>query len=247
LSLEIYLCFAGKQTNIPKLSARERREHQEKYKKYIIHDFSCRTSFIPPRVHPILVTDWMRFLFKHTKRMVLTSIERGGYDNSDVTPAECLHDLHHLNEGGTFNIIAELDRILYHASEIHEMGHGCDYENMINQNLEDIINFSSNINVDVLCDEEKIISLPTTKRIEDNNKIHIVNVEHNFCSCQNKVYHDTCEHLAGIDANVIKIGGSNREIYYLNVDKKTCTCLGFKHRGDCKHVRQRHDYVRPKQ
>lgn len=92
-----------------------------------------------------------------------------------------------------------------------------------------------------------IIGLPTTKRVNDGSKIHIFNVEHSFCSCQNKANYNTCEHLTGIDPDAIKIGGSKGEIYYLNVDNKTCTCLGFKNRGDCKHVRHRHDYVRSKQ
>ncbi len=221
------MIFSGKQHNIPKISAKEKRLHQEKYKKYLIHDFACPTWFIPRRVHPILVTNWMRFLFKQAKRMVLTSIEEGGHDNSDVSAAECLHDLYHLHEYKG-DILSELDRILYHASEIHEIGHGCDYDEMINQNLDDIIDFSKNIRVDILCDEEKIISLPTTKRIEDGNRLHIVNVEHGFCSCKER----TCQHIT----RAIEIGGSKGEVYYLNIDNKTCTCPGFTYTGNCKHV-----------
>ena len=197
-------CFyaTGKQKERPKISAKTKREDRENYKKYIIHDFSCPSWFIPEHIRPILQTDWMRFLFKQTKRFVLTSIEQGGHDNSDVSPAECMWDLYHLHEySSRESIIEELDRILYHASEIHELGHGCSYTHMIEFHMEDIISFSQNINVQVLCDEEEIICLPSTNIIHEDNMIHVVNIVHNFCSCRDHIQRGTCKHITGIFGN----------------------------------------------
>ena len=219
------------------------REDRAEYKSHIMCDFACPAGFIPEDISKFLVTDWMRLVYKQTKRMVLSI--QGWHDNSDVTPAVCMHDLYRLNTIRTSDpckrreiILSRLDSILYHACEIDDMGFGCCYDDMLS--YIDEINFCTHDqDIETTSELEELILHPSTESKVDRKGIeYIVNVELKFCSCREMEGRDDgtyCEHL---NPNIIEVEGSNNSTYFVDKEQKTCTCKGFQFKKSCKHVKK---------